>query len=69
MLKRAGNWVLVAVIAAFFGFTGILHWTAAIAQTVFFVCAAFGVLSLLLSLFEAPDAPPSSKLPIEVSLE
>lgn len=55
MLKRAGNWVLVALIAALFGFTGILRWTAGIAQSVFFICIAFGVFSLLLSLFEAPS--------------
>ena len=69
MLRRAGNWVLVAVIAAFFGFTGILHWTAAIAQTVFFVCIGFGILSLLFSLFEEPSAPRARKLPIETSWE
>ncbi len=55
MLKRAANWVLVALIAALFGFTGILRWTAGIAQSVFFICSAFGLFSLLLSLFEEPS--------------
>ena len=63
MLKRAGNWVLVALIAALFGFTGILRWTAGIAQSVFFICTAFGAFSLLLSLFEAPS-PRDRKIPI-----
>jgi uncharacterized membrane protein YtjA (UPF0391 family) len=69
MLKRAGNWVLAAVIAAFFGFTGILHWTADIAQSVFFICIGFGILSLLLSLFEEPSAPRVRKVPIQTLLE
>ena len=63
MLKRAGNWVLVALIAALYGFTGILRWTAGIAQSVFFICIAFGAFSLLLSLFEAPS-PRDRKIPI-----
>jgi uncharacterized membrane protein YtjA (UPF0391 family) len=69
MLKRAGNCVLAAVIAAFFGFTGILHWTADIAQSVFFICIGFGILSLLLSLFEEPSAPRVRKVPIQTLLE
>jgi uncharacterized membrane protein YtjA (UPF0391 family) len=64
MLKRAGNWVLVALIAALFGFTGILRWTAGIAQSVFFVCIAFGLFSLLLSLFEEPS-PRGRKIRVE----
>jgi len=64
MLKRAGNWVLVALIAALFGFTGILRWTAGIAQSVFFICIGFGVFSLLLSLFEAPS-PRGRRIPIQ----
>ena len=48
--------MVIALIAAIFGFTGILHWTAAIAQTVFFLCFGMSVLSLLFSLFEElPD--------------
>lgn len=65
MLRRAVNWVVVALIAAFFGFTGILHWTASIAQSVFYVCMGFGVLSLLFSLFEEPSTPSATKIRIE----
>jgi len=57
MLKRAANCFVIAVIAAIFGFTGILHWTAIIAQSVFFVCLGFIILSLLFSLFEEPANP------------
>ena len=48
--------MVIALIAAIFGFTGILHWTAMIAQAVFFVCFGMSVLSLLFSLFEASPA-------------
>lgn len=57
MLKRAANCVVIAIIAAIFGFTGILHWTAVIAQSVCVVCAAVCLLSLLFSLFEEPSKP------------
>jgi len=65
MLKRAVNWVIVALIAALFGFTGILRFTAPIAQSVFFVCMAFGILSLLFSLFEEPSTPRIRKIRVE----
>ena len=65
MLKRAVNCVIIALIAAIFGFTGILRFTAPIAQSVCFVCAGFAVLSLLFSLFEEPAAPRARKLRIE----
>ena len=65
MLKRAVNWVIVGLIAAIFGFTGILHWTAAIAQSVCFVCIGFGVLSFLFCLFEEPSTPRAHKLRVE----
>lgn len=56
MLRRAARWMVIALIAAIFGFTGILHWTAMIAQSVFFVCFGMSLLSLLFSLFEElPD--------------
>lgn len=61
MLRRAARCMVIALVAAIFGFTGILRWTAVIAQSVFFVCSAMCVLSLLFSLFEeapAPDARP-----------
>ncbi|HZR17041.1 MAG TPA: DUF1328 domain-containing protein [Verrucomicrobiae bacterium] len=67
MLKRAANCVVVALIAAIFGFTGVLHWTAPIAQSVFFVCIAVAVLSLLFSLFEEPAAPRARKIRIQTT--
>lgn len=54
MLRRTANCMVIALIAAIFGFTGILHWTAVIAQSVFFICLGVGILSLLFSLFEEP---------------
>jgi uncharacterized membrane protein YtjA (UPF0391 family) len=65
MLKRAGNFVVIALIAAMFGFTGILRWTAVIAQSVFFVVGALCLLSLLLSLFEEPTTPGARHLPLQ----
>ena len=58
--------MVIALIAAMFGFTGILKATAIIAQSVFFVCFGFCVLSLLFSLFEEPSAPgPARELRIK----
>lgn len=54
MLKRAASCLVIALIAALFGFTGLLRWTAGIAQSVFFVFFGLCVLSLLFSLFEEP---------------
>jgi len=68
MLKRAAHCVVIAVIAAIFGFTGILHWTAGIAQTVFFVFFAFCILSLLFSLFEEPSIPKREAFPWSLRL-
>jgi uncharacterized membrane protein YtjA (UPF0391 family) len=62
MLKRAANCVVIAIIAAIFGFTGILHWTAVIAQSVCVVCLGFCVLSLLFSLFEEPSRPAARQI-------
>ena len=46
----------IALIAAFFGFTGIVEYTAVIAQTVFYASVVFTFLSLLFCLFEgAPE--------------
>jgi uncharacterized membrane protein YtjA (UPF0391 family) len=52
--------VIIAFIAAIFGFTGILHWTAFIAQLVCVVCLGVGGLSFLFCLFEdcEPDIRP-----------
>ncbi len=69
MLKRAANCVVIALIAAIFGFTGILHWTAGIAQSVFFVCVGVCVLSLLFSLFEEPSTLEARELPIETQAQ
>jgi uncharacterized membrane protein YtjA (UPF0391 family) len=52
MLKRARLSALIAIVAALFGFTGIVENTAVIAQSVFYPVAAVTLLSLLLCLFE-----------------
>jgi uncharacterized membrane protein YtjA (UPF0391 family) len=68
MLRRAANFMVIALIAAILGFTGLLHWTAFIAQSVFFVCVGVSILSLLFSLFEdpsMPDAREPRELPIK----
>jgi uncharacterized membrane protein YtjA (UPF0391 family) len=68
MLKRAYSCVIVAIIAAIFGFTGLLQWTAIIAQSVFFVCFAVCLLSLLFSLFEEPSETDVKRLPLETEI-
>jgi uncharacterized membrane protein YtjA (UPF0391 family) len=73
MLKRARTWLVIALVAALFGFTGILQSTAMIAQDLFYLCSAFAVLSVLLSLFEgqaearslSEEAPQPSALPVD----
>jgi uncharacterized membrane protein YtjA (UPF0391 family) len=57
MLKRAAISVVIAFIAAIFGFTGILRWTDGIAQSICLVFGAISFLSLLFSLFEEPATP------------
>ena len=57
MLGWVWMFLILAIVAAIFGFTGILQWTAVIAQSVFFVCFALCVLSLLFSLFEEQGTP------------
>jgi len=57
MLKRARICVVIAFVAAIFGFTGILHWTDVIAQSICILFGALSFLSLLFSLFETPAAP------------
>jgi uncharacterized membrane protein YtjA (UPF0391 family) len=54
MLKRAIMSAVVGLIAALFGFSGVLDATAPLVQVVFYICAAFCGLSLLLCLFEGP---------------
>ena len=66
MLKRAAYCVVIAAIAAIFGFTGILRFTAAIAQSVCLVFLAGCILSLLFSLFEEPAEPAARELSLTV---
>jgi uncharacterized membrane protein YtjA (UPF0391 family) len=54
MIKLALIWFGIGLIAAFFGFTGILGDTTLIAQDLSYVCAGFVLLSLLFCLFEPP---------------
>jgi len=69
MLKRAANCVVIALIAAIFGFTGILHWTEVIAQSVCFVFLAFCILSLLFSLFEESSAPAVREIAVDAQTQ
>jgi uncharacterized membrane protein YtjA (UPF0391 family) len=66
MLKRAAVCVLIAVVAALFGFTGILQRTDGIAQLVCVLFAAVSILSLLFSLFEESPDPVVRKIPLHV---
>lgn len=66
MLKRAAHCVVIAVIAAIFGFTGILRFTAVIAQSVCLLFLAGCILSLLFSLFEEPSEPTARELGLTV---
>ena len=59
MIRRARISMVIAVIAAFFGFTGILQAAAPLAQLTFFALAGFSFLSILFALFE--DEPVASK--------
>ena len=59
MLKRARISALIAMVAAFFGFSGIVQSTAGIAQGVFYCVAAFSALSLVLWLFEEEADTPA----------
>ena len=52
MLRRARISMEIAVLAAFFGFTGVLQAAAPLAQITFFCLAGFSVLSILFALFE-----------------
>lgn len=57
MLKRARLWMESGLVAALFGFTGLLQTTAVLFQLACYTCALFFVLSLLFSLFEPSDSP------------
>ena len=65
MLKRAAICVVIAFIAAIFGFTGILRWTDGIAQSICIVFSAVSFLSLLFSLFEEPERPAVREIPLQ----
>ena len=56
MLRRARNWLVLAVIAAVFGFAGVLRSTAVLAQGLFYISSSFAVLSVLFSFFEEESA-------------
>lgn len=68
MLRRARRWLLIAFVAAGFGFAGLLRTTAIIAQIVFYVSSSFAILSVLFGLFEeseprqAPIEPPHGQV-------
>lgn len=64
MLKRAKICVVLGLLAAIFGFTGILKETAGLAQNLCYLFAGAGLLSSLLCLFECDstsDRTPSRK--------
>jgi uncharacterized membrane protein YtjA (UPF0391 family) len=65
MLKRAGISLVVTLVAAVWGFTGTLPFTAPFGRILFFIAAGFFLLSLLFSLFE-PGAGPRSRDPVTV---
>jgi len=69
MLKRARIFSVVALVAALFGFTGLLRNTDQFAQTVCLGCAALAFLSLLFSLFEEQPGSPPSPTPLITNSE
>jgi uncharacterized membrane protein YtjA (UPF0391 family) len=52
MFKKAQICGCLALLAALFGFTGLVEATAGLAQTAFYFFAAAGVVSCLFGLFE-----------------
>lgn len=64
MLKRAGMFSLVALVAGLLGFTGLLRNTDQFAQTVSLACAVLAFLSLLFSLFEEQPASHPNPTPL-----
>jgi uncharacterized membrane protein YtjA (UPF0391 family) len=69
MIKLAGIWLGVGSVAALFGFSGIIGVAALIAQVLFYISAAFVLLSLLFCLFEAPEGRKGLLLPVSHSPE
>ena len=56
MFRRAGIALVVALVAAMLGFTGLLHNVAGIVQVIFYLGLGFCGLSLLFGLFEENEA-------------
>jgi len=52
MLTRARNFGIVALLAAVFGFTGLLQNSAPLAQWVFYLALGFTLISFVLCAFE-----------------
>ena len=65
MLKRARLSAVIAMIAAIFGFSGIVETTAIIAQTVCYSFVVFTLLSLVFCLFEETPEELSSRPLVE----
>jgi uncharacterized membrane protein YtjA (UPF0391 family) len=57
MLKRAAISMVIACVAALWGYGGLLDGTAPLAQLLFIISAGFCLLSLLFSLFEPNSEP------------
>jgi uncharacterized membrane protein YtjA (UPF0391 family) len=66
MLKRAYISAVIAVIAAIFGFSGLLDGAASIAKGISYAFAGFCAVSLLFSLFEDASESPTVAQPTEV---
>jgi uncharacterized membrane protein YtjA (UPF0391 family) len=52
MLRRAGISLLVSILAALWGFSGVFPKTGSYGQALFLLASAFFLLSALFSLFE-----------------
>ena len=64
MIKRARLSLVIAIVTAVLGFSGVLRATAPIAQMVCFLSLAFAAISLLFSLFEETTQPAVRQLEI-----
>ena len=61
MLKRAKICVVLGLLAAIFGFTGLLKETAGLAQNLCYLFAGAGLLSSLFCLFECESRSDSTR--------
>jgi Small integral membrane protein len=59
MLKRAKICVVLGLLAAIFGFTGLLKETAGLAQNLCYIFGGLALLSLLFCMFECEASSPS----------